>query len=249
MMTTTKMKGLLLAGGTGSRLMPLTKVTNKALLPMGRRPMIYHTLDVLIKAGISDIMVVANPEHTGDVVRLLGSGEELGCKLTYRVQDKPNGIAAALAMCQDFVADNKFAVMLGDNIFEDVNEAANCVKHFGSSELDYGLVIKEVVDPERFGVVSYPKNDREKMQIIEKPAVAPSNDAVLGLYMYKPSVFDVVHDLKPSDRGEYEISHVNNHLVQSSQVGFLYKVKCGWVDAGTHESYERAIDMLRSVNS
>lgn len=238
------MKGVILAGGTGSRLRPLTKAVNKSMLPMGRRTIIEHVLDVHIQAGIKDVMLVSGPEHFGMLAQLLGSGKNYGCKLTYRVQDEANGIAAALAMCEDFVGNDKFAVILGDNIFEDVNHAARCIRSFEASDDEYALTIKEVSDPHRFGVVRYAQSSVDKPSIIEKPTVPPSNDAVLGLYMYTPLVFDIIRDLEPSARGEYEISDVNNELVQL-HVGNMYRVTCGWVDAGTHESYERACDMLR----
>lgn len=238
------MKGVILAGGTGSRLKPLTKAVNKSMLPMGRRTIIEHVLDVHLKAGIKDIMLVSGPEHFGMLAQLLGSGKDYDCKLTYRVQDEANGIAAALAMCEDFVGDDRFAVILGDNIFEDVEEAGSCLSEFDHKDTDYALVVKEVPDPERFGVVSYPRSSQSLMSIIEKPTVPPSNDAVLGLYMYTPCVFDIIRELRPSARGEYEISDVNNELVQT-KMGDIYRIIGGWVDAGTHESYERACDMLR----
>ncbi len=238
------MKGVILAGGTGSRLRPLTKTVNKSMLPMGRRTIIEHVLEVHIKAGIRDIMLVSGPEHFGMLAQLLGSGKDYGCKITYRVQDEANGIAAALAMCEDFVGDDKFAVILGDNIFEDTDEVAARIASFRASDDEYGLVIKEVPDPHRFGVVSYPSSHVDLMSIIEKPTVPPSKDAVLGLYLYTPCVFEIIKGLRPSARGEYEVSDVNNELVQT-KAGRLYRVRCGWVDAGTHESYERACDMLR----
>jgi len=238
------MKGVILAGGTGSRLRPLTKAVNKCMLPMGRKTIIEHVLDVHLKAGIKDIMLVSGPEHFGMFAQFLGSGKEHGCKLTYRVQDEATGIASALALCEDFVGDSKFAVLLGDNIFEDIQEVSSIVANFGKSDKDYSLVVKEVPDPHRFGVVKYAKNKSETSSIVEKPKDPPSNDAVLGLYMYTPSVFKIIHKLSPSARGEYEISDVNNELVQTAN-GCLYKINGGWVDAGTHDSYEKACDMLR----
>jgi len=217
---------------------------NKSMLPLSRKTIIEHVLEVFLKAGITDIMLVSGPEHFGMLAQHLGSGAEYNCKLTYRVQDTANGIAAALLMCEDFIGDDKFAVILGDNIFEKPQEAAARIAAFRASDHDYGLVVKEVTDPHRFGVVSYPKTHVDLMSIIEKPTVPPSNDAVLGLYMYTPCVFDIIRDLKPSARGEYEISDVNNELVQT-KVGNLYRVRGGWVDAGTHDSYEKACDMLR----
>ncbi len=236
------MKGVILAGGTGSRMYPLTKVTNKCLLPMGRKPMIVHILDVLLKGDITDVMLVTGPEHMGAVVALLGSGKEYGCRMTYRVQDEANGIAAALGMCEDFIGDDKFAVILGDNIFENVDEPAAGIRKFGASDDDFGLFIKKVPDPQRFGVMVYRGNSM--VGIIEKPTEPPSDDAVLGLYLYSPFVFDIIRELKPSARGEYEISDVNNEMVRN-EAGEAHRVECGWVDAGTHDSYERACDMMR----
>jgi glucose-1-phosphate thymidylyltransferase len=240
------MKGVILAGGTGSRLYPLTKVTNKALLPMGRQPVISHVLSVLTMSDITDIMIITGTEHMGSIVNLLGSGAEYGCDFTYKVQEKPNGIAAAVGMCENFVGEDRFVTILGDNIFENVDEVANCIKAFANSQHEYGLVIKEVPDPQRFGVVSYPNSlyVEDKMSIVEKPKRPPSSDAVLGLYMYTSNVFDIIKGLKPSARGEYEISDVNNELVQN-EIGNLYRIHGDWIDAGTHESYERANDMLR----
>lgn len=250
------MKGVILAGGSGSRLKPLTDVTNKALLPMGRRPMINHVMDVLLKAGITEIMIVTSSEHMGAVVSLLGSGQAFGCELTYRVQEESNGIAAALALCEDFVGDDRFAVILGDNIFERPEEVAVSVRHFASDDFnDCYLFIKTVPDPQRFGVVKHSPRSRGKAMaesiiraesIVEKPTDPPSNDAVLGLYCYTSDVFNTVRNLRrlgPSARGEYEISDVNNELVKGPHL--LKRVESGWIDAGTHESYERANDMLR----
>jgi glucose-1-phosphate thymidylyltransferase len=241
------MKGVILAGGTGSRLLPLTKIMNKSMLPLGRRTIIDHVIDVFIKAGITNIMLISGPEHFGMLAQHLGSGVERACSFTYRVQEKPDGIAGALAMCEDFVGNDKFAVILGDNIFENTEIVGDIITTFECRNDEYGLVVKEVSDPERFGVVRYPTSSTDVMSIIEKPTVPPSNDAVLGLYMYKPNVFDIIKQLRPSARGEYEISDVNNELVQTCK-GRLYKIDCGWVDAGTHESYERAVEMLRKKN-
>lgn len=218
------------------------------MLPLGRRTIIDHVVDVFIKAGITNIVLVSGPDHFGMLAQHLGSGVDRECSFTYRVQEKPNGIAAALAMCEDFVGDDKFAVILGDNIFEDTQEAAARVAAFNAADDDFGLIVKEVTNPQRFGVVSYPKTSQDLMSIIEKPTVPPSNDAVLGLYMYTPCVFDIIRELRPSARGEYEISDVNNELVQT-KVGRLHRVRCEWVDAGTHDSYQKACDMLRKKTS
>ena len=241
------MKGIILAGGTGSRLLPLTRATNKSLLPMGRRTIVEHVLSTLTCAGIDDVVLITGTEHIGAIVSQLGSGRDHGCQMTYRVQDEPLGIAHALGLCESFVGGDRFAVILGDNIFEDVGEVAESVRAFGSSDDDYGLFVKQVSDPERFGVVEYdgdPLAERPIVNIHEKPAWPPSNDAVLGLYVYTSRVFDVIHTLKPSKRGEYEISDVNRHLVQRT-IGRAHRVKGGWIDAGTHESYQRACRMVQ----
>lgn len=225
--------------------MPLTKATNKSLLPMGRQTIVEHVLSTLLSSGIiEDVMVISGPEHFGALAQLLGSGKDYDCRLTYRVQDKANGIAAALGMCEDFVGHAKFAVILGDNIFEDPNSVGVAINEFAQSDDEYGLFVKEVPDPERFGVVAY-GSDGEVMDIIEKPKNPPSSDAVMGLYLYTPTVFRVIRKLHPSARGEYEISDVNSFMVKHRD-GKAHRVECGWVDAGTHESYERACDMLRN---
>jgi len=239
------MKGVLLAGGTGSRLMPLTKATNKSLLPMGRQTIVEHVLSTLLSSGaIDDVMVVSGPEHFGQLAQLLGSGKEHDCRLTYRVQDTANGIAAALGMCEDFVGHEKFAVILGDNIFEDTQGVGLQVAAFEHSDDEYGLFVKKVPDPQRFGVVAYDEAGKV-VEIVEKPSTPPSDDAVLGLYLYTPAVFRVIRKLTVSARGEYEISDVNSFMVKHRD-GNVHRVECGWVDAGTHESYERACDMLRN---
>jgi glucose-1-phosphate thymidylyltransferase len=240
------MKGVVLAGGTGSRLMPLTKATNKSLLPMGRQTIAEHVLSTLLSAGINDIMIVSGPDHFGALAQLLGSGKDYGCRLTYRVQDSANGIAAALGMCEDFVGHDKFAVILGDNIFEDPKSIGREIAKFAESDDEYGLFVKDVPDPQRFGVVSYDLSG-SITDIIEKPTTPPSHDAVLGLYLYTSSVFRVIKKLHPSARGEYEISDVNSFMVKHRD-GKAYRVECEWVDAGTHESYERACEMLRKRN-
>ena len=223
--------------------MPLTKATNKALLPMGRRTIVEHVLSTLLLAGIDDVMVISGPEHFGALAQLLGSGKDYGCRLTYRVQDKANGIAAALGMCEDFVGHDKFVVILGDNIFEDPASLSETIAEFMNSDDEYGLFVKHVSDPQRFGVVAYGPNG-EVVDIVEKPTTPPSSDAVMGLYLYTPTVFRVIRKLQPSARGEYEISDVNSFMVKHRD-GRAHHVKCEWVDAGTHESYERATEMMR----
>lgn len=238
------MKGIILTGGTGSRLQPLTKVTNKCLLPVGAKPLICHCVDILTTSDIEDIMLVTGPEHMGQVISLLGSGSDYGCQLTYRVQDKADGIAAALKLCKNFIGDDKFVVLLGDNVFEDKLELACEIRKFSVSQDKYKLFTKRVPDPQRFGVAVY--EEKKLVDIIEKPKTPPSDQAIIGTYCYTSEVFDVINKLKPSSRGEYEISDVNSYVVKNS-FGTHYELKGGWVDAGTHESYRKANKMMWSV--
>ena len=238
------MKGVILAGGTGSRLYPITKVTNKCLLPVGNQPMIFRMLDIFKKSGIAEIMFITGPEHMGDVISLLGSGADHGCQITYRVQDEANGIAAALKLCENFCKDEKIVVILGDNIFTDHDEISREIINFQSSNNDYCLFTKDVDDPQRFGVPVFA--DGKIVDIIEKPKNPPSNKAIVGLYCYSPHVFDIVKSLKKSSRGEYEISDVNGYYVKNKN-GTFVDLKCGWVDAGTHEAYRRANEMIWSI--
>lgn len=234
-------KGIILAGGTGSRLLPLTKVTNKCLLPMGERPMIVHILDVLLKADIKDIMLVSSPDHVGHIISLLGSGSEYGCDITYKVQDTSNGIAAALGRCESFGRGSRMAVVLGDNIFEDTLEPSFSLKSFLEGKDDYHLFLKAVINPSRFGV---PVFDGDTIvRIVEKPKVPLTNMAVTGLYAYSDEVFDVIKCLKPSERGEYEISDVNSWFVANRR-GSYTKIESEWIDAGTFDSYHKANKMI-----
>ncbi len=235
------MKGIILAGGTGSRLYPLTKVTNKSLLPIGDSPMLYRMINLLTLSGISDIMLITGPEHMGQVISLLGSGADLGCSMTYRVQDVANGIAAALKLCRNFCAQEKFAMILGDNIFSDHSAIAGQVKAFGESSDDYLLFAKEVPDPHRFGVPVY-RGDKV-VDIIEKPSIPPCNKAIVGLYCYTVEAFEVIDTLRPSARGEYEISDVSSWFVKNKK-GNIFDVECEWIDAGTHESYRKANEII-----
>jgi glucose-1-phosphate thymidylyltransferase len=236
------MKGIILAGGTGSRLLPLTKVTNKSLLPVGNKPMVIHCLDLLVQSNIEDIMLVTGVEHMGQVISLLGSGSEFGCSLTYKVQDSANGIAAALGLCKTFVGNDKCCVVLGDNIFQDTKNISLAVRDFSKSNDDYLLFSKEVPDPQRFGVPVFDKNGKI-IDVIEKPSQPPSEQAIVGLYCYSSEVFDTISTLKPSPRGEYEISDVNKFMVKNRN-GTLNLINSGWVDAGTHESFQKANLML-----
>lgn len=231
---TDKIKGVILAGGTGSRLYPLTKVTNKHLLPVYNKPMILYPLETLKSLGIDEICIVSGGEHIADFMRFLGSGSEFGVKLTYKVQDGPKGIAHALLQAEKFVKnDEKVVVILGDNIFEKVEAPQEAL-----SDNNAYIYIKEVEDPERFGVVKFDENN-EIAEIIEKPKEPPSKFAVTGLYIYPSDVFDFIKTLKPSQRGELEITDVNNWYLKQGRLKAI-KIDGFWSDAGTFESLLKA---------
>jgi len=234
------MKGIILAGGTGSRLYPLTKVTNKHLLPVYNQPMIYYPLYTLVNAGITEIMVVSGRGHAGHFLELLGSGAELGVRLTYEIQEKAGGIAEALGLAESWADDANVAVILGDNIFQD-NVRADVTSFTNGAK----IFIKNVPDAQRFGVAEL-KGDRV-ISIEEKPSHPKSSYAVTGLYLYDPEVFSVIKNLKPSGRGELEITDVNNTYLRKGCMH--YSVLQGyWSDAGTFDSLLRA-SMLVQQNS
>ncbi|USK68326.1 sugar phosphate nucleotidyltransferase [Peribacillus asahii] len=229
------MKGIILAGGTGSRLAPLTKVTNKHLLPVGKYPMIYYSISKLKEAGIEEIMIVTGRNHAGDIINLLGSGYEFGVKFTYRIQDNAGGIAEALDLAEDFVGNDLMTVILGDNIF------TGNIKPYIDDYMDQNggakILLKEVSDPQRFGVPEIV--DDRIAAIEEKPEFPKSNYAVTGIYMYDSQVFNIIKNIEPSERGELEITDVNNAYIQLNQL--KYGIVSGeWVDAGTHVSLARA---------
>lgn len=230
------MKGVLLAGGTGSRLHPLTLVTNKHLLPVYDKPMIFHPLGTLVKAGLKEILIVTGPEHAGNFMQLLGSGKEFGVHLTYRIQDEAGGIAQALGMAKDFAAGGPVTVILGDNIFED--DFRESIQGFQSGAR---IFLKKVPDPQRFGV---PTLEGEKViKITEKPTKPESDYAVTGIYIYDAKVFDVIRDLKPSKRGELEITDVSNWYIDQGIMD-AQMVQGFWSDAGTLESLFRASSLV-----
>jgi glucose-1-phosphate thymidylyltransferase len=234
-------KGIVLAGGTGSRLMPLTKVTNKHLLPVGKKPMILHSIDKLVEANITNIMVVTGTEYMGDMISLLGSGRAHGCKCTYKVQDDPDGIAGALLLCEDFVGDDDVVVLLGDNIFIDaLDDSINMFKRLKLSvnkKSVCALSLKEVEDPHRFGVAEI--IDDRIVGIEEKPDKPKSNLCITGIYVYDKNVFSYIAKLKKSDRNEYEITDVNNQYIEEGIVTYT-QLDGWWTDAGTHKSYQWA---------
>jgi glucose-1-phosphate thymidylyltransferase len=232
------MKGIVLAGGSGTRLNPLTKVTSKQLLPIYNKPMIFYPIETLIKAGIKDILIIIAPDHAGDFLKLLGSGQAYGCKFTYEIQDKPEGLAQAFHIGRNFIGKDKVTLILGDNIFED--DFTEAIKTFESGGRVFA---KEVSDPERFGVVDFDENNRA-VTIEEKPAVPKSNFAVTGIYIYDNTVVDKVRDLQPSARGEYEITDLNNVYLKEGKLDVAF-VKNRWFDTGTFESLYEAITAVR----
>ena len=241
------LKGVVLAGGTGSRLYPLTKVTNKHLLPVGNYPMIYHPLMRMRRAGVTKVAVVTSPEHMGDVVNLLGSGRRLGLDLTYRVQDEPGGIAQAMGLCENFVGGDPVLVILGDNVLaEDIGqEVQEFRKQLAAGEGGARVLLKEVPDPERYGVPRF-DDGGNIVEIIEKPENPPSNFSVTGIYFYDSRVFDIIRGLHPSRRGEYEVSDVSNAYIRAGSLGYG-KLTGWWGDAGTIEGWHEANELARDL--
>ena len=230
------MKGVILAGGLGSRLLPLTKVTNKHLLPVYRKPMIYYPLEVLVRAGLKEILIVTGGNSAGEFLRLLGNGKEFGLKhLHYTYQEGEGGIAEALSLAQDFADGDRLVVILGDNIIE--GDIRPHVARFQKQKAGARLLLKKVEDPERFGVAEF--RGRKVVRIVEKPKRPKSPYAVTGIYMFDAQVFEIIRTLKPSGRGELEITDVNNGYIKKGQLE--YDILEGyWTDAGTFDSLLRA---------
>jgi len=234
------MKGVILAGGIGSRLYPLTRVTNKHLLPVYNRPMVYYPIQALVNAGITEILIVTGGQGAGDFLRLLGNGKDFGLKhLNYTYQEGEGGIADALRLAEDFAEGDRICVVLGDNIIEN-NIRAAC-QTFARQERGAHIILKEVPDPERFGVPTL--EDGKVIRIEEKPQAPPSQYAVIGIYMYDETVFERIRKLKPSGRGELEITDVNNQYLADRTL--TYSILEGWwTDAGTFESLLRATNLV-----
>lgn len=235
------MKGVILAGGLGSRLAPLTKVTNKHLLPVYNKPMVFFPIECLVTAGIKDVLLVTGGNSAGDFLRLLGNGREFGLNsLNYAYQVGEGGIAEALRLAEQWSGNDKICVVLGDNIIEKNIRAA--VTSFDKVERGARILLKKVHDPERFGVASL-QGDRV-VKIVEKPKQPESDLAVIGIYMYDRQVFDIIKTLKPSNRGELEITDVNNAYIERGQL--TYDILDGWwTDAGTFESLVHASELVR----
>ena len=234
------MKGIVLAGGTGSRLFPLTKITNKHLLPIYDKPMVYYPIQTLVDAGIRDIMIVTGGRNAGDFLRLLGNGKEFGLShLNYAYQEGEGGIAEALGLAEEFADGEKICVILGDNLIEKGIRAA--ADEFRKQERGARILLKEVTDAERFGVAEIAGN--RIVNVEEKPKHPKSNFAVTGIYMYDETVFDKVGRIEPSDRGELEITDVNNLFIREGTMTFSF-LDGWWTDAGTFESLLRANNLV-----
>jgi glucose-1-phosphate thymidylyltransferase len=235
------MKGVILAGGTGSRLHPITRVMNKHVLPVGEKPMIFHPIERMIEAGIEDIMIISGTSHMDAIFNLLGSGSDFGCTFTYKVQDKPNGIGGALLLCENFVGDDSCLVILGDNIF-----TCNLSEHVSEyeSNVKSGCIVflREVDDPHRYGVATLDEKNY-LVKITEKPKEPDSNLCITGVYIYDSEVFDIIKKTKPSQRGEIEITDINNEYIKRKKSKF-FLLDGMWTDAGTWESYKIANDFF-----
>ncbi len=239
------MKGVVLAGGLGTRLRPLTAVTNKHLLPVYDQPMIYYPIQTLVKAGITDIMIVTGGNSAGDFLKLLGNGKAFGLKhLNYTYQEGEGGIAEALSLVEHFAGGDPVCVVLGDNIIEgNIAAAVRAYRHQGGGAK---IILKKVPDPHRFGV---PELDgRNVLQIEEKPAAPKSEYAVIGIYMYDGEVYDIIRTLKPSGRGEMEITDVNNAYIQRDEMTWE-ELEGWWTDAGTFESLLRASNLVAQTGA
>lgn len=236
------MRGIILAGGTGSRLWPITKVTNKHLLPVGHYPMIYYPLHALIDAGIEDLMIVTGPDHMGHIVTLLGSGQQWNVRFTYQVQDSAGGIAQALGLARDFARGDRLVAVLGDNVFDyPLKQFISSFEHQGEGAR---ILLYTVQDPGRYGV---PELDGDRIVAIEeKPMNPKSNYCVTGIYAYNPDVFSVIDTLRPSGRGELEITDVNNHYIRQGNLKFDF-LEGHWTDAGTFESFSRASALAENI--
>lgn len=239
------MKGIVLAGGLGSRLRPLTAVTNKHLLPVYDQPMIYYPIQTLVNAGINDIMIVTGGNSAGDFLKLLGNGKAFGLKhLNYTYQEGEGGIAAALSLVEHFAAGEPICVVLGDNLIEsNICKAVRAYRHQGGGAK---ILLKKVADPQRFGVPEL--EGRRVVRIEEKPQEPRSDYAVIGIYMYDADVFNIIRTLKPSKRGELEITDVNNVYISRDEMSWD-ELDGWWTDAGTFESLLRASNMVAETGA
>ncbi len=232
------MRGIILSGGSGTRLSPLTKITSKQLLPVYNKPMIYYPLNTLIKAGIKEILIIVAPERAGDYLNLLGSGKEFGCKFTYEIQDKPKGLAEAFIIGENFIDDEDVVMILGDNIFEDdLTEEIKTFKAGGK------VFAKKVPDPERFGVVKFDEK-MQAVQIEEKPKDWISDYALTGLYIFDNRVVEAAKNVKPSERGELEIVELHKWYLAKNELE-VAMIQGEWVDTGTFDSLLKAQNLAK----
>lgn len=227
------MKGIILSGGKGTRLYPLTAVTSKQLLPIYNRPMIFYPLNILIKAGIKEILIIVAPERAGDYLNLLGSGKEFGVKFTYEIQDSPKGLSEAFIIGETFLQGDDVVMILGDNIFEE-----DLTEHISSFKKGARIFAKEVADPERFGVVEFDK-DMKVISIEEKPEKPKSNFAIPGIYIYDSRVVQFAKEEKPSERGELEIVDLHKRYLDLGELD-VRVINGEWIDAGTFDSLVKA---------
>jgi len=238
------MKGIILAGGKGTRLYPLTKVTNKHLLPVGKEPMIFNPIKQLVSAEIKEILIVTSTEHMGDIVNLLGSGKEFGVDFTYKVQETSGGIADALRLGKNFANKERIVVVLGDNIA--TKSIKPYVDNFKKQKSGARILLKEVSDPTRYGIAAL--DEKKIVEIDEKPGVPKTNFAVIGYYMYDEKVFEFIKRQKPSERGEYEITDLNNEYIKLGEMEYNI-LEGDWTDAGTFESLQIANQMLLNCDN
>lgn len=238
------MKGVILAGGKGTRLHPLTQITNKHLLPVGKEPMIFNPVRQLVLAGITEILIVTSKEHMGEMVRVLGSGKSFGCDFTFKVQEEPKGIADALLLAENFAYKGPITVILGDNIA--THSIKKYVDQFKKQTCGAKVLLKRVAHPEQYGIAAL--DEKKIIRIEEKPQNAQNDYAVIGIYMYDHEVFDIIKKICPSSRGELEITSVNNVYVARETL--TYDILDGqWTDAGTFESYKYANQLLFRIHN
>lgn len=232
------MKGIILAGGKGTRLRPLTTVTSKQLLPIYNKPMIYFPLETLMNAGIRDILIIVAPDHAGDFLKLLGSGKNFGCDFTYEVQEEARGLADAFLVGEKFIGDDSVTMILGDNLFDD--DFSESIKTFESGGRVFA---KKVPDPERFGVVEF-DDQHNVISIVEKPKQPKSDYAITGLYIFDNTVVEKAKQLTPSDRGEIEIVDIQNAYLKEGKLDVAF-VEGEWLDTGTFEAMYQATNFVR----